>query len=136
MSRTSDGNEFAAAYTRFLAGETASLIGLLADDVVYHLPGGHLGGGTLRGRDAMLRRLADAGGWCEQIEVDVLAVAAAGVFVVTIERMRARREAHVLDQDVSVVWRFVESRCVEIRSTFADQAACDEFWHGFQPRSS
>lgn len=128
------GSVFGEAYARFLAGEPAQLIGMLAADVVYHLPGRHLGGGALRGRDALLRRLADAAGWCEHVRVELLAVASAGDFVVTIERMQARREAKEIDQDVCVVWRFVASQCVEMRATFADQAACDDFWAEFRPQ--
>jgi ketosteroid isomerase-like protein len=133
VQRALVGNAFAEAYASFLAGDPRSLIGLLAADVVYHLPGRHLGGGVLRGRDALLQRLGDAARWCEQVRVELLAVAAAGVFVVTIERMHARREAQEIDQDVCVLWRFDGSQCVEVRATFADQAACDDFWREFRP---
>jgi ketosteroid isomerase-like protein len=37
----------------------------LADDVVYHLPGGHLSGGTLHGRVEVLERAAKAALDCE-----------------------------------------------------------------------
>ena len=30
-----------------------------------------------------------------------------------------------------VVWRMRAARCVELWAHFADQAACDRFWHGF-----
>ena len=133
MNQTPDPPAFQQIYERFLTGELAPLLSLLADDVVYHLPGGHLGGGVLHGRDALLRRLGAAAAWCDAVHVDVRAVTVADDFVVTIERMQARREARVLDQAICVVWRFVASRCVEMRAVFADQGACDEFWAGFRP---
>jgi ketosteroid isomerase-like protein len=130
---TPTAGAFSEAYTRFLTGDPAALIDLLDADVVYHLPGRHLGGGTLGGREELLGRLAAAGGWCDEVRVELLAVATAGVFVVTIERMHAGRGDRVLDQDVSVVWRFAGARCAEIWSAFADQRACDEFWAEFRP---
>jgi ketosteroid isomerase-like protein len=51
-----------------------------------------------------------------------------GAWVLSLERFRAVRAGRVLDQDVCVVWRIVDGRCVEVRSRFADQAACDRFW--------
>lgn len=134
VSRTATAQAFQEAYARFLGGDPAPLLERLAADVVYHLPGRHLGGGTLQGRDALFLRLADAARWFDQVEIELCAGAAAGPFVVTIERMHARHGARVLDQEVCVVWRFVGSRCVEVRAVFADQAACDSFWKSFRPR--
>ena len=133
MTEPPDPRAFQQIYERFLAGEPAPLLSLLADDVVYHLPGGHLGGGVLHGRDALLRRLGAAAGWCDAVHVDLRAVTAADDFIVTIERMQARHQTRVVDQAVCVVWRFVASRCVEMRAVFADQRACDDFWTGFGP---
>jgi len=105
---------------------------MLADGVVYHLPGRHLGGGRLEGRAAVFQRLAAAAAWCDvPFEIDVLASSRAGGFTTTIERLRARRGSDVLDQTVSVVWRFEDARCVEIWAHFADQVACDRFWCDF-----
>jgi len=121
-----------AAYARFLAGDPSAMANLLAEDVVYHLPGGHLGGGRLDGRAALFARLAASARWCEmRPEIELLETSGAGDFVVTVERFRARRSPLRLDQSVCVVWRMRDARCVEIWSHFADQAACDRFWQGF-----
>ena len=118
-----------AAYRRFLQGNPGDLFALLADDVAYHLPGLHLGGGTLRGRSSLFERLASAANECSAPpQVELLNVVSAGDFVVTVERFQAVASSGVLDQQACVVWRFVAGRCAEIWSHFEDQPACDEFW--------
>jgi ketosteroid isomerase-like protein len=131
MSPIVEADEFRDAYRRFLDGDPGTLLALLDGDVVYRLPGRHLGGGVLRGREALLGRLAEAARWCDRVRVELQRVVAAGAFVVTIERVRFASGGRVLDQDACVVWRFVESRCAEVTTIFADQAACDAFWEGF-----
>jgi ketosteroid isomerase-like protein len=60
-------------------------------------------------------------------QCDLDAVAA----VVTVEQLRLRRKGRVLEQPVSVVWRFQNFRCVEMWAHFDDQQACDAFWAGW-----
>ena len=117
------------AYRRFLEGEPADLLDLLGGDVVYHLPGRHLGGGCLRGRDALLEVLSRAARACDgPPRVRVLGAGQAGELVVTFEQFRATSRHGVLDQHACVVWRFSLGRCVEIWTHFEDQDACDAFW--------
>jgi len=121
------------AYAGFLQGTPAALVALLADTVVYHLPGAHLGGGRLAGRDAMLHRLAKAAvAFDAPPQIELLSVFGDDAFVVSIERFRAARAGRQLAQRVCVVWRFEGQRCVEIWSHFEDQAACDAFWAGWR----
>jgi len=134
MPRTSrrEDEGLRGAYERFIAGDPSAMVDLLADDVVYHLPGGHLGGGRVDGRAALFARLAAAARWCDAPpEIELLETSGAGDFVVTVERFRVRRGALRLDQTVCVVWRMRAARCVELWAHFADQAACDRFWRGF-----
>src|SRR2546426_2982072 len=53
------------AYARFAAGDPSGMAAFLAEDVVYHLPGAHLGGGRVDGRAALFGRLAAAARWCD-----------------------------------------------------------------------
>jgi ketosteroid isomerase-like protein len=116
-------------YQSFFAGDVGPMRDFLSAAVVYHLPGRHLGGGTLHGRDAVFRRTMEAAQECDEPpRMQLLEVAAAGNFVVSIERFTARRAGRTLDQAVSVVWRIEDDRCVEMWSHFADQEACDAFW--------
>ena len=118
-----------AAYEAFAGGDARALITLLAADAVYHLPGRHLGGGRLDGRDEILRCLAAAVESCDaRPTIRLHAFVAAGDHALSIERFHASRRGQILDQDVTVVWRMANGRCVEMWSRFPDQASCDRFW--------
>lgn len=118
-------------YQRFAAGDLRPMLEFLDEAVIYHLPGRHLGGGTLRGRQGLFERTATAAAACDAPpHIDLLHVGAVGPLVVSLERITARRGTRVLDQTACVVWRVVDDRCVEMWSHFADQRACDEFWDG------
>jgi len=117
------------AYGAFAAGDGRLLAELLAEDVTYHLPGRHLGGGILRGRAEVLARTAEAALSCDAPPtIRLHGVVGSGEIVLSIERFVARRGGRTVDQDVCVVWRMAGDRCVEIWSTFSDQASCDRFW--------
>jgi ketosteroid isomerase-like protein len=117
------------AYEAFASGDGHPLAELLADEVVYHLPGKHLGGGTLRGRADVFRRISDAASVLDvQPTIRLQNVVGFGEWVLSIERFTARRRGHVLDQEVCVMWRIVDARCVEMWARFSDQASCDRFW--------
>jgi len=129
MEPDDPGRRLRAAYDALAHGDVAPMQAFLDPAVVYHLPGRHLGGGTLRGRDAVFARLAAAAAWCDAPPaVEVVAVVAVAAFVVSLERLRARRAGRTLDADVSVVWRLAGGRCIEIWAHFADQPACDACW--------
>src|SRR5882724_3907767 len=119
------------AYESFFAGDPGALADFLAPDVVYHLPGRHLGGGTLAGREAVFRRTAEAALSCDAPpRLQLLEVVAAGCFVISVERLTAHRAGRGLDQDVAVIWRMENDRCVEMWAHFTDQQSCDAFWSG------
>ena len=117
------------AYVRFLRGEPAPLVDLLAPDAVYPLPGRHMGGGQLEGREAILRRAAAALRACEAPpSVAVLGACGDPSVVLTEEQYSARRGGRRLEQRLCVVWRFEQDRCVELWAHFENQGACDAFW--------
>jgi ketosteroid isomerase-like protein len=122
------------AYQLFLAGDPSALAELLAPECVYHLSGLHLGGGTLKGRDAILKRVVSATASCDAPpEANLMSISGAENFVASVERATFRRGGQVLKQRICVVWRFRDNQCVEIWSHFEDQAACDSFWQGWKP---
>jgi uncharacterized protein len=122
------------AYELFLAGYPSALAELLAPECVYHLPGLHLGGGTLKGRKAILERAVSAALSCDASpDVRLLSVSGTENFVASVERATFRRGGRVLEQRICAVWRFRDNQCVEIWSHFEDQAACDSFWNGWKP---
>ena len=129
-----DVSQFVKAYEEFLSGNPTAFVQLLSVKVAYHLPGKHLGGGILRGREVMLNRARSAALACDTLPIcQLLSAASGGNFVVTIERATFRRIGRVLDQQVCAVWRFSEGQCVEIWSHFDDQGLCDSFWEGWRP---
>ena len=129
-------DEARATFKGHTVGEIVAIIearagALLSDEVVYHLPGKHLGGGTLQGRAALFNRIRQATSVLdERPSIRVQAVAGFGEWVLSVERFRARRGARILDQDVCVVWRVAGARCVEMWARCSDQALCDRFWLG------
>lgn len=122
-------NRLRQVYECFASGDPRPMAEFLADDVVYHLPGKHLGGGTLRGRVEVLERTAKAALDCDSPpRIALISVIATTEFAVSFERFTAHRRGRALDQEVCVVWRIARGRCVEIWSHFSDQGACDLFW--------
>ncbi len=103
------------AYEAFAAGDPRGLDDLLAEDVIYHLPGRHLGGGTLRGRSEVFERTARAALSCDgPPAVRLRNVVGSGEHVLSIEQFVAKRHGRSVDQEVCVVWRMAGERCVEI----------------------
>lgn len=122
---------FRAAYERLLSGDASSFLPLLDEAVTYHLPGKHLGGGTLHGRAELLGRIRKAALACAAPpRVELTDVVVCGPFVVSFERIVATRLGATLAQPLCVVWRFEDGRCVEIWAHFANQSDCDSFWSG------
>jgi HAD superfamily hydrolase (TIGR01509 family) len=127
--RQEDCHRLRAAYDQCFAGDPRALVDFLAEDAVYHLPGRHLGGGTLRGRREILERVAHAAGRCDDPpSMRLTRVVGSPETLLSLERLTARRRGRVLDQEVCVVWRMAGDRCAEVWSRFSDQRACDEFW--------
>jgi ketosteroid isomerase-like protein len=127
-------NRLSRAYELFLSGDPSALAELLAPEAVYHLPGLHLGGGTLKGRAAILDRAVSAALSCDASpKVRLMSVSGTENFVASVERATFRRGGRVLEQRICVVWRFRDDQCVEIWSHFEDQVACDSFWNGWKP---
>ena len=122
-------DKFQRAYRLWLQGDAAELSEMLSPDVVYHLPGKHMGGGSLRGVPALIARVTAV---VRALDVppksELLSVSGYAPFAFTVERFQARRAEASLDQLVCGIWRFENYLCVEVWSHFADQKACDEFW--------
>ena len=106
---------FRAAYERFLSGDPSSFLPLLDEGVTYHLPGKHLGGGTLRGRAEVLDRIRRAALACAAPpRVELIQLLAAGPFVVSFERiataLRCKGLHHSRERSVMLVQRLSVER--------------------------
>ena len=115
-------------YTKWFAGVASPMLQFLSDDVVFHLPGRHLGGGVARGIDDLMRRAREHMVVFDEAPYnEVVSVVADDVFGVTLERFRAKRRGGTLDQTICGVWRIEGGRAIELWSHFEDQAAYDAF---------
>ena len=114
----------AAAYRRtadaLRARDFASLGALLDEDVVWHVPGSHSRAGDIRGRDEVMRWLADlikTGFWLT--EHDVLGN---DEHVCALSNMGARRPGLEVETRVVSIFHFRDGRQVE-RWFFPEDAA-------------
>ena len=117
------------AYSKWFDGVISPMATLLADDVVYHLPGNYLGGGDIRGFEELLARGRQyAPSFDGPSRTEIIDVVANDHFAFTTERHIASRNGHKLDGIVCGVWRFDNDRATELWSHHADPAALATLW--------
>ena len=110
-----DDHPNATAYRRtadaFRSGDEAELAALIADDVVWHVPGPHSMAGEIRGRDALLAwlgQLRTKGFWL--VEHDVLGN---DTHVCALSIMGARRDGVEVQTRVVSVFHYRDGRQTE-----------------------
>jgi len=117
------------AYTRWFEGVVSPMMKLLSEDVVYHLPGKHMGGGDVHGHAGLLglgreRPIA----YDEQPHSEILDVVANERFAISYEHHVAKRKGQTMDQVICSVWRIgQDGRVAELWAHFEDQDAVDAF---------
>ena len=129
MTEHQNASVLRRAYEAFARGDFAALSELLADDVVWHVPGRSPVSGSHHGREALLgyfgRLMELSGGTFKAESHDILA---SDRHVVSLEHLTAQREGKLLDVELALVVRVGDGRIVEARDYFSDQNAWDEFW--------
>jgi ketosteroid isomerase-like protein len=129
MTEHQNASVLRRAYEAFARGDFAALSELLADDVVWHVPGSSPVSGSHHGREALLgyfgRLMELSGGTFKAESHDILA---SDRHVVSLEHLTAEREGKLLDVELALVVRVGDGRIVEARDYFSDQNAWDEFW--------
>lgn len=113
------------------ASDPATLVDLLAPDVVLHDPGSHPNGGAHRGRDAVLRFLAASG--TAGARMEVLDVMGGEHHASAYVHVRARHGDAVLDNPTVHLMRIVDSRVAEFWFHNRDQSHVDAFWSAVLP---
>jgi ketosteroid isomerase-like protein len=117
-------------FDRFVQGDVAALLGLFADDAVWHVPGANAMAGEYRGRDeiiAFLRRTAELTGGTYRVEL--LWVVADDEHVVAVYRARGERDRRqALDIEQALLIALHNRLWSDIRAQPLDQAAFDAFW--------
>jgi ketosteroid isomerase-like protein len=116
-------------YEAFAKGDMATLRELIAEDVVWHVPGTNPFSGKHRGRDAvfaMFARGAELSGGTERIELyDILANDEHGA---ALTRTTASRQGRQLDSLGIDVYQISNGKVTEVWDFIYDQRATDEFW--------
>ncbi|MEA2221482.1 MAG: uncharacterized protein QOJ35_4108 [Solirubrobacteraceae bacterium] len=119
-----------AAYAAFADGDIPAVLGVLADDIVWHVPGQNPLSGDYRGREEVLgffAAMAERSGGTFNITVDrVLGDGAGAVAVLTTER--GQRAGMQLDTIAVHVWRFDEGSAVSFRGYQSDDHTWNAFW--------
>lgn len=129
MSEHPNATLVRAGFERFVQGDVAGLLGLFADDAVWHVPGMSAVAGHYRGRDelvAFLRRTAELTGGTYRVEL--LWAVADDEHTVAVYRARGEREGRTLDIEQALLVSVRGGLWVEIRAQPLDQAAFDAFW--------
>jgi ketosteroid isomerase-like protein len=116
-------------YAAFLKRDMATLEGLFAEGVVWHVAGNNPTSGWYRGRDAvfaLFRRVQELSGGT--FRVDVHTVLADDEHGVALARSTASREGkHLKAQSVNV-FHVHDGKVTEVWQASEDQPAIDEFW--------
>ena len=116
-------------FDRFVQGDVAGLVGLFADDAVWHVPGTNPMSGDYRGRDeivAFLRRTAELTGGTYRVEL--LWVVADDEHTVAVYRARGERDGRALDIEQALLIDLRDGLWTDIRAQPLDQAGFDAFW--------
>ncbi len=117
-------------FDRFVQGDVAGLLGLFADEAVWHIPGVSAIAGDYRGRDeigALMRQTAELSGATYWVEL--LWVLADDEHVVAVYRARGQRAGgRTLDIQQALLIEVRDGLWTDIRAQPLDQAAFDSFW--------
>ena len=117
-------------FDRFVQGDVAGLVGLFADDAVWHVPGANAMAGDYRGRDeiiAFLRRTAELTGGTYRVEL--LWVVADDEHTVAVYRAQGERDGgRSLDIEQALLVELRDGLWTDIRAQPLDPPAFDSFW--------
>ncbi len=117
------------AYDAFAGGDLSRVLGVLADDVTWHVPGRSPLSGEHKGHQGVL----DFFGRCQELSGGTLRVAADEILaegdrVVVLSTVSAERHGQFWSSPEIHVWRVADGRATEFREFQGDQQTEDEFW--------
>jgi ketosteroid isomerase-like protein len=117
------------AYDAFAGGDIPRVLGILADDVTWHVPGRSPLSGDYKGHEGVLNFV----GRCQELSDGTLRVAADEVLadgdrVVVLSTVSAERHGQFWSSPEIHVWRVVDGRATEFREFQGDEQTEDEFW--------
>jgi ketosteroid isomerase-like protein len=116
-------------YDAFARGDTDTVMSLLADDIVWHIPGRNPLAGDYEGHDGVMRFLGSlmesTGG---TFRLSVHDITASDEHVVAIVDVHAERNGRPWDTHALHVWHVRDGKAVEFRAVSVDPYGDDEFW--------
>ena len=116
-------------YRAFADGDYPPIIAeLLAEDVVWHLPGRHPLSGDHRGRDAVMAAIRRFDGLSATLQLEVHDVLANDEHAVALLRATGTREGKRYDSLEMDVFHIKHGKVTEFWSFSEDQRLNDEFW--------
>jgi ketosteroid isomerase-like protein len=119
------------AYEAFARGDIATLLGVFADGITWHVPGRTTLSGDYKGHDEVVGFFTK----CMELSDGTLSVAldeivGDGERVVALTTVSATRKGRSWSSPEVHVWRVVDGKALEFREFQGDQQTEDEFWGG------
>ena len=118
-----------SGYAAFAAGDIPAVLGMLDEDIAWHVPGRSPLSGDYRGHEGVIgffTRCHELSGGTLRVQPD--RIVAAGDHVVVLTTVSAERNGRSWSSPEVHVWRMRDGRAVEFREFQGDQQAEDEFW--------
>lgn len=120
-----------AAHDAFKAGDLEALFGMMADDVVWHMPGRNALAGEFVGRDAIMGSFAQLQQHVDAYWAWPLDYFGSDDHVVLVAQVRARKGTKSLDVKECLLWRLDGAgKLAEVWHMALNEAAWDEFFDG------
>ena len=117
------------AYEAFLAGDTAVLGELMADDIVWHSGGNNPLSGTYRGQAEVFGLFAKIGELTDgPYALEIHDIVANDEHAIALVRTKPQRAGRELDSRAVHVWHLAEGKLTEFWTYPEDPSAVDEFW--------
>lgn len=118
-----------SAYEAFGRGDIPTVLGALAPDIRWHIPGRSPHAGTFKGHEEVVgfftSLMEDTGG---TFNLEVHDFLGSDRHVVVLVRESGQRDGKHLDAEGAHIWRLQDAKAVEFTSMTVDQYADDEFW--------
>ena len=121
-----------AAHNAFKAGDVDALFSLMADDVVWHMPGDNSLAGSYHGKDEILRNFAMLQAAVDAYWAHPLDYFASDDHAVLVAVVRARKGERTLDTREVMTWRIEDGRLKECWHMCVEP----EKWDGFFVREA
>jgi ketosteroid isomerase-like protein len=116
-------------YDAFAQGDIPAVLGMLSDQIVWHIPGRSPLSGDYNSNEEVVGffgKSMELSGGTLKVEVDELL--SDGDRVVALTTVSARRNGTSWSAPEVHVWRVVDGRATEFREYQGDQQTEDEFW--------